>query len=146
MARIPERWDGHSQWYFVTIVTRNRQPVFAAEQAREVLKAGFRKTHRYYSFRLGALVILPDHWHALIRPAKGVVIEQIVGAVKRNVLRGLGHGGVSFWLPRFLDHRIRNHEDFYGHVEYIRLNGFKHGLALEGEAYRWCFVHPDPFG
>ncbi|GBC60611.1 transposase [Desulfonema ishimotonii] len=146
MANIPERWDGQAQWYFVTIVTKDRLPVFADHAACRILQNAFHKTHRYYPFRLAALVIMPDHWHGLIRPAENVVIEQVVGAVKRNVLRDLNKTK-SVWQPRFLDHRIRNNEDFMNHCEYIRLNPKKHGYAREDKKYQWLlFIHPRPFG
>ena len=145
MAHIPERWDGPNQWYFVTIVTQDRRPVLADATACGYLKHAFHEVHPYYPFRLAALVILPDHWHGLILPDQGCVIEQVVGAVKRNVLQALGVK-TSFWQTRFLDHRIRNEQDFAQHVEYIRMNPVKHGYTPTPEVYPWCFIHPRPFG
>jgi putative transposase len=145
MSQIPERWDGPNEWYFVSIVTKDRKPVFSDELACMILKQAFHEANKYYSFCLGALVILPDHWHGLIHPMKSVVIEQVVGAVKRVVLKGLGHKK-SIWQTRFLDHRIRNEEDFLTHVEYIRFNPQKHGLINECDQYQWCFIHDRPFG
>ncbi|OQX25877.1 MAG: hypothetical protein BWK80_13275 [Desulfobacteraceae bacterium IS3] len=128
MASIPKRWDGHNQWYFVTVVTKDRRPVFGDESACIILQKAFHKTYRYYPFRLAALVILPDHWHGMIRPSENVVIEKLIGAVKRNVLRDL-NSKISFWQTRFLDHRIRNEHDFINHIEYMRLNPKKHGYT-----------------
>jgi putative transposase len=145
MSNIPERWDGENQWYFVTIVTKERRPLFEEENACIILQQAFHKSHPYYPFRLAALVILPDHWHGLIRPDHGKVIEQVVGAVKRNVLKELGYEQ-SFWQTRFLDHRIRNERDFYQHIEYIRMNPLKHGYIQETQEWRWCFIHQRPFG
>ena len=170
MPHIPERWDGSGCWYFVTVITLRRQPVFAVESACQILQNAFHEAHRYYPFRLAALVILPDHWHALIRPgirkaAKAemlpsggmqpsagtqprptVVIEQVVGAVKKNVLRDLPMKSSTIWQARFLDHRIRDEDDFLQHLEYIRLNPLKHGYVTEPDQYGWCFIHNRPFG
>jgi len=145
MPRIPERWDGPNEWYFVSIITKDRQPIFSDESACLILKQAFHEAHKYYPFRLAALVILPDHWHGLIHPAKNVVIEQVVGAVKRVILRELGHKK-SIWQTRFMDHRIRNEEDFMTHMEYIRFNPQKHGLINEQDQYQWCFINDRPFG
>ena len=180
MSRIPERWDGIGHWYFVTVVTLRRQPVFADESACRILQNAFREAHRYHPFRLAALVILPDHWHALIRPGlrnsteagtqprptmvcsdignadeeetqprpavRPVVIEEVVGAVKRNVLRDMQVKGSTIWQTRFLDHRIRDEDDFLQHLEYIRFNPIKHGYVTEPDHYEWCFIHHRPFG
>ncbi len=193
MPRIPERWDGPDYWYFVTVVTLRRQPVFADESACKIMLSTFHEAHHYHPFRLAALVILPDHWHALIRPGirksteaetqlpvetspsagtqprpttvieqigglsgrQGfsalrpttlVVIEQIVGAVKKNVLRDLQRKDATIWQTRFLDHRIRDEDDFLHHLEYIRLNPLKHGYATQPDQYGWCFIHSHPFG
>lgn len=145
MAHIPERWDGPNQWYFVTIITKHRRLVFANPTACEALKDAFHETHHYYRFRLAALVILPEHWHGLIRPKTGAVIEDVVGAVKRNTLKRLGKK-TTFWHPRFLDHRIRDERDFENHVQYIRGNPVKHGLVETPETYPWLFFHARPFG
>jgi putative transposase len=164
MARIPERWDGFGHWYFVTVVTLRRQPVFAEERACKVLQSAFHEVHHYHPFRLAALVILPDHWHALIRPGvrstneagtqpagthprpTKVVIERIVGAVKKNVLRDLQMKRSTIWQARFLDHRIRDEDDFLHHLEYIRFNPIKHGYVTEPDQYEWRFIHNRPFG
>jgi len=37
--------------------------------------------------------------------------------------------GATIWQTRFLDHRIRDEDDFMHHVEYIRLNPVKHGYV-----------------
>lgn len=109
------------------------------------MKESFREAHTHYGFRLAAFVILPDHWHALIRPVVGVVIEQVVGAVKKVVLRDLSAQS-TIWQPRFLDRRVRNEEEFWFYYGYIQMNPKKHGYVNEGEDYKWLFIHPKPFG
>ena len=50
------------------------------------------------------------------------------------------------WQKRFMDHRVRNEEDYLQHLEYMRLNPYKHQLVNdEKEPWRWWFVHKDPF-
>lgn len=53
MPRIPERWDGPNEWYFVSIVTRDREPIFSDKNTCISLKKAFREAHKYYPFRLG---------------------------------------------------------------------------------------------
>lgn len=80
------------------------------------------------------------------KPGRPVVIEEVVGAVKRNVLRDLQVKGKSIRQTRFLDHRIRDERDFLQHLEYILYNPIKHGYAAEPGEYPWCFIHGLPFG
>jgi len=48
--------------------------------------------------------------------------------------------------PRFMDHRIRNEDDYFQHIQYMRLNPYKHeSVKNEEEAWRWWFVHQNPF-
>ena len=121
--------------------------------------------HRY---RLGALMIMPDHWHALIKPQDKEVIESIVGSIKQRVFHASRREGadskknaaveggatrrdggarkVIRWQKRFMDHRVRNEEDYLQHIEYMRLNPYKHQLVNdEKEPWQWWFVHKDPF-
>ena len=146
MPRIPERWDGRNQTYFVTVVTRKRKQVFKDDGLCFELQNAFKDVHTFHPFRLAALAILPDHWHALIRPYPDIVIEKVVGAVKANVMKRIWKKKrKTIWQARFLDHRIRDEDDFANHVEYIRMNPQKHGLAQESQKYKWLFIHNNPF-
>ena len=146
---LPTRWDFQHAWYFVTVVTLQRRPYFEAEEAFQVLLDACRSTRFAHPYRLGGLVNLPDHWHALIMPLGNEVIESIVGSIKQRVFhvsRQQGAAKIIRWQPRFMDHRIRSEKDFAMHVEYIRLNPCKHQLvAHEGDPWPWRFLHGNPF-
>jgi putative transposase len=128
----------------VTIVTKDRELIFADDANCERLLDAFREVYTYHRFRLSALVIIPDHWHALIRPYPDIVIETVVGAVKENMLWRVwaAQKRPTFWQERFLEHRLRNDDDLAYHLEYIRMNPVKHGLVERPEDYRWVFFHP----
>ncbi|MHC1744389.1 MAG: transposase [Syntrophobacteraceae bacterium] len=160
---LPQRWDSVDAWYFVTVVTRARYPYFKNGIACQILLDAFRSARTRRSFRLGALVIMPDHWHALIKPGDREAIESIVGSIKQRTfhasshdrLHGMHSGSAAFhggvcevirWQPRFMDHRIRDEADYFQHVEYMRLNPHRQELVeTEDEAWPWWFLHPDPF-
>ncbi len=144
MHRIPERWDGPNQVYFVTVVTKERECIFTDDADYERLLQAFREVYTYHRFRVVALVINPDHWHAVIRPYPNIVIETVVGAVKENMLRKVWEiqKCPTFWQERFLDHRTRDEEDLAYHVNYVWLNPVKHGLVERPEDYRWTFINP----
>ena len=147
---LPPRWDSTDAWYFVTVVTHERYPYFESKEACRILMDACHSVWGRHRYRLGALVIMPDHWHALIKPQDKEVIESIVGSIKQRVFHASRRDGgvkkVIRWQKRFMDHRVRNEEDYLQHLEYMRLNPYKHQLVNdEKEPWRWWFVHKDPF-
>ena len=127
------------------MITHKRQSLFTDTDSCEILKHAFREERKHHPFRLAGLVILADHWHALIRPHDGCVIETIVENIKKKAWSDLATPRPTIWQPRLLDHRIGNQEDFAYHLEYIRLNAIKHGYAESAEEYQWWFIHQHPF-
>lgn len=81
---LPPRWDAQDAWYFVTVVALKRHPYFLSESACLILLEACRSVRGKHPYRMGALVILPDHWHALIKPLENEVIESIVGSIKQR--------------------------------------------------------------
>jgi putative transposase len=142
------RWDSKDEWCFVTIVTLKRHPYFESEEACRILLEACRSVWRIHPFRLGALVIMPDHWHAIIKPLKKEVMESVVGSIKQRVFHASREysGYAIHWQPRSMDHRIRDEADYFRHLEYMRLNPYKHELVInEEESWQWWFMHPSPF-
>jgi putative transposase len=146
---LPTRWDVDEAWYFVSVVTRDRYPYFKSSEACQLLLDGCKEVRKRHPYRLGALVIMPDHWHALLKPQGKEVIESVVGIIKQYVFHASRKsvGSIVLWQPRFMDHRIRDEADYNYHLEYMRTNPHKHEL-VDAEKAEWCwwFVHKHPFG
>jgi len=73
----------------------------------------------------------------------------VIGGIKKRMWNQLHKRASSLskiWQPRFLDHRIRNEDDFAHHIEYIRNNPVKHKLVDSSEEWPWIFIHEKPFG
>lgn len=145
---LPERWDVDEAWYFVTVVTRKRHPFFKSRKACRLLKDVCKYVHDKHPYRLGALVIMPDHWNALIKPEQKEVIENVVGSIKMRAFHASRKNSEAIlWQPRFMDHRVRDESDYFQHLEYMRVNPCKHGyIENERETWDWWFVHENPFG
>ncbi len=75
--------------YFVTAVTANRRRVFQVESAADLMVQVLTSYRDHGQFALHAFVIMPDHVHLLITPARNVSLEKAVQFVK---------GGFSFRL------------------------------------------------
>ena len=52
-------------YYFFTLVTYQRCPIFSSSEKVEQLKIAISKVKKKYPFSLNAIVILPDHLHCL---------------------------------------------------------------------------------
>jgi putative transposase len=102
---------------------------------------------RGFPFRVDAIVLLPDHLHAIWTLPPGdaefgkrwSLIKRLSGdelyesgfepsgttwpaSRRRRRERGL-------WQRRFWEHRIRDEGDFSNHCDYIHFNPVKHGLV-----------------
>ncbi len=146
MVKRSKRLHHPNQFYFITVVTRNRFPHLQTDQQKKQVLEAYREVRRYHPFRVAGLVILNDHWHCLVQPGNGVRIGTVVGAVKKNIWNRIASGQSSIWQKRFWDHRIRGRRDFNSCLEYIQNNPVKHGYVENPEDWPWCYIHGQPFG
>ena len=76
-------------------------------------------------YNIYAYVIMPNHVHVLMSPADGNSLQGIVGGWKRytssQINRLLNREG-SVWERECFDHLVRNADEFYAHVCYIKDN------------------------
>ncbi|HEY5790920.1 MAG TPA: transposase [Gammaproteobacteria bacterium] len=124
--------------YFFTVVTHARQPLLIDHVDR--LRRAFRTVRARAPFDLEAIVILPDHLHAVWRLPQGDAdFSSRWQRIKRLFSSGIdlasGDGSRqrkrerAVWQRRFWEHAIRDGEDWRRHVDYIHFNPVKHGVA-----------------
>jgi putative transposase len=120
--------------FFITSVTAQRRTLFQHATKADLLIDVFLHYRDQAKYQLHDLVVMPDHFHALITPAMDLSLERAVQFIK---------GGFSFrlklncpiWQASFTNHRIRDEEDFAQHREYIRMNPVRAGLVRNPEDY-----------
>ena len=128
--------------YFFTVVTRERRHVLVLPDVLNALREAFRAVKQTRPFDLNAIVILPDHLHAIwTLPPGDADFSVRWGAIKRHVSKASGmaapnpthsmrtRGEIGFWQRRFWEHLIRNDDDYARHMDYIHYNPVKHGYA-----------------
>jgi putative transposase len=133
--RHAEPYDPHMErTFFITSVTAQRRTLFHHATTADLLIDVFLHYRDQGKLQLHDLVVMPDHFHALITPAHEISLERAVQFIK---------GGFSFrlksicpvWQASFTNHRIRDEDDFARHREYIRMNPVRAGLVRKPEDY-----------
>ncbi|HET6423829.1 MAG TPA: transposase [Planctomycetaceae bacterium] len=136
------RWFVPGGTYFFTLVTAHRAPLFLDPFARNLLGDQLRKCQANRPFEINALVLLPEHLHAIwtlppgdnAYPARWAWIkkeftkawlaaggtEQAMGAARTK------RGDRGVWQPRYWEHTIADEHDFDRHFDYVHYNPVKH--------------------
>lgn len=138
--------------YFFTVVTEDRAPLFDNDNARVLLGNVMRRCISRYPHDVLAMVLLPDHLHALWSLPPGDdqysvrwgwikrefshqwlandSAEQNRSALKRGQRR-------SVWQRPFWEHSIRDEADLEAHFNYIHYNPVKHGYVERPRDWPW---------
>jgi len=126
--------------WFVTVNLLDRRGSLLSDHV-EALRDAVRATRRTYPFRIDAIVVLPDHLHAVwTLPTDDTDFSVRWRLIKARFARALPPGERlslarqrrnerGIWQRRFWEHLIRNESDYARHVEYCYINPVKHGLV-----------------
>ena len=121
--------------YFFTVVTFGRLELFSCQENVNRLGDAFRHVKRKHPFAIDAIVLLPDHLHAIWRLPEGDADFSLRWRlIKHYLARGVNcptnqRGEKQVWQRRFWEHLIRDEADWRHHVDYIHYNPVKHGYT-----------------
>ena len=142
---------------FITIVTKNRLPVFQTDLMRELLCRAIDEARRSAGFLLFAYVLMLDHIHLLasrrsttsdlLRVLKGLTARRIIDYLKEknyeSSLAKLQHQErdrryrYSLWQTEKNVLPVFSEGMFLEKVNYIHQNPVRAGLVGCAEDYRW---------
>jgi putative transposase len=147
------RWFVPGGTYFFTVVTHGRRATLTTAVGRQCLRAAFQYVRVNGPITIVALVLLPDHVHAVwtLPPGDGDYStrwRRIKGRFTSNYLAQGGSDGISsnsraargeraIWQRRFWEHACRDEADLKRRVDYIHWNPVKHGLVGRVRDYPW---------
>lgn len=153
------RWFVPGGTYFFTLVTANRAPLFLDPVARQLLGVLIRRCQSDRPFEIKALVLLPEHLHAIwslppgdaAYPARWGWIKKeftkrwlAAGGSEQPLSQGrIERGDRGVWQARYWEHAIVDEQDFDRHFDYIHYNPVKHGHVRcpsqwpESSFHRW---------
>ena len=124
---------------FITGVTRDRIPYLGTEENIKLFWETLRRVQAIHPFHLLAYVILPDHFHWLMRVEdESGNFSTVLHSIKRNYTLNFKKAynitkPLHLWQRRFWDHVIRNERDLNAHFDYIHWNPVKHGYVQRPE-------------
>ena len=121
----------------------------------DALRAVVEKTRERYPFTIDAIVVLPDHMHAVWTLPPGDAdfslrwrliksrFAQTLPKQERisDVRRARNERGI--WQRRFWEHLIRDDTDYARHVEYCYINPVKHELVSRVRDWPHSSFHRD---
>lgn len=153
-------YDGHGDVHFVTSTIVGFVPIFTNAQAARVFIDCIRFCQRRKDFTLLAWVLMPEHFHLVLKRHQEKSVSTIIGNIKRftsrEIQRILGEMKLietlkalevaakeepsqdsAVWKPRFDSLVIVKEETLRQKIEYIHHNPVRRQLVAEPTAWRY---------
>ena len=137
--------------YFFTVTLADRRSSALVDHIG-ALRTAFRVARHERPFTIDAIVILPDHLHAIFtlplddadfsgrwRRIKAHFTHQVIAA--GALVKHRGNGEYGLWQRRFWEHTIRDERDFERHVDYVHFNPVKHRLVSRVRDWPYSSFH-----
>lgn len=132
--------------YFFTVRLEERGATLLTDHI-ESLRYAYAVAVRDYPVTCHAMVVLPDHLHAVwTEPAGGVWYSERWRRIKSRFADAIPKPGNlrpspdakrerGIWQRRFSEHALRTEAEFHRAIAYCEGNPAKHGLVGEGELW-----------
>jgi putative transposase len=137
--------------FFSTVTLADRRSTALVDHIGS-LRSAFRDVKAAAPFAIEAIVILPDHLHAILTMPHGDadypnrwrrIKGQFTTAIRASgaPLTADRSGAYRLWQRRYWEHTIRDDDDFARHVDYIHINPVKHGLVARVADWPYSSFH-----
>jgi len=129
----------------------------ANDAARDLLRSAIRACQQQWPFAVDALVLLPDHLHAIwALPPGDADYSKRWGFIKKHFTQHwLAANGAEqsissskqhqrrrgVWQRRFWEHVLRDERDYAKHLDYLHYNPVKHGLVTSVANWPYSSFH-----
>jgi putative transposase len=138
--------------YFFTVKLAQRTSDLLVRHI-DALRAAIRAVKARLPFAILAMVVLPDHMHAIWRlPEEDANYPMRWSLIKAGFSRRIEPGEFiqasrqarrerGLWQRRYWEHLIRDEMDLQRHIEYIHYNPVKHGWANHAADWPYTSLH-----
>ncbi len=140
-----------NSYLHLIIVSYNRKNIFIDNI--ELLRNAFKNAKQFFSFKIIAICVLPDHIHAILNPKNIEEYPKIVTSIKyyfsKNYNVGVetptygyvNKGEKGLFQRRFFEHTITDEEELNNQINYIHYNPVKHGLVNNVKDWQYSSFH-----
>lgn len=138
--------------FFFTVNLNDRSSTLLVDHIG-ALRQAIRQVKAQHPFDILAMVVLPDHLHALWclpegdwnHPLRWSLIKagfsrQLPPLETVNLSRRLKRER-GVWQRRYWEHQIRDEQDLQRHLDYIHFNPVKHGHARSAVEWPYSSIH-----
>ena len=138
--------------FFFTLNLNDRSATLLVDHIGS-LRQAVREVKVRHPFDILAMVVLPDHLHALWRlpdddgdyPLRWSLIKagfsrQLPPLETVNLSRRLKRER-GVWQRRYWEHQVRDEQDLQRHLDYIHFNPVKHGHARRAVEWPYSSIH-----
>ena len=145
------------QFFFLTIVTHERQRILSTPLGRDCLRVAFRDVRQRFPFTITGIVLLPDHIHTIWELPRGDInfstrVRRIKNIFTRHWRASSSREGIitpsrqskgerGIWQRRFWEHTCRDEDDLKRCLDYLHVNPLKHGLVEAVRDWPWSSFH-----
>jgi putative transposase len=138
--------------YFFTVNLADRRLQLLIEHIG-LLRTAFRYTRMRHPFTIEAIVVLPDHLHAIwTLPDGDADYAMRWRLIKSTFSRGMpiaqpisrsrfSKGERGIWQRRYWEHTLCDDDDFARHVDYIHFNPVKRGYVGRVKDWQYSSFH-----
>jgi len=133
-----KRLDLERHIHFVTSKTKDNTPIFSDKETAELFLAVLFDCRKKYKFLLFGFVIMPDHFHALIKPDRDYSISMVMQKIKSLFAyryRELTGISGSIWQKSFYDFVLNSKEKLIEKLNYIHNNPIRENIVSSPKDY-----------
>ena len=136
----PLHWYVGQELLWLTAATLRHVSYLDTEERRDYFLEEWLAAAEAWKVEPVAWVVLPNHWHAIVRPENPATIPRFVArvhgrtAIHLNRLDGIP--GRRVWR-QYWDTVLRTEGDFWSRVNYLWWNPVRHGCCEAPEDWRW---------
>ena len=139
------RYSESNQEYFVTFVCHNRINLFSDDKLAKIFCQMIANNEDKYDCLWLTWVLMPDHFHGLLRLGTQGSLSKVVKQLKGNSARQLNleiSQTNSIWQQGFFDRALRKTEDRKGIARYIVANPLRKKIVRHvGDYPYWNSVY-----